>query len=790
MQGLKSLKIAHKLPLFVVGFGVLLTAIIVTISTINFQKSAFQQAENQFESLIAGRKTAFQALLRGVNADLLTLASTPSTATAIQRLSAAWSNLGAEASDIARKTYIAENPFPAGERHMLDRGKQTIPYNIHHSKFHPSFRTLLTAKGYYDAFLISMPGDVIYTVFKEDDYGTNLMNGAYKDSDLAVLFREALEAEAGKVIFSDVTPYAPSNNEAAAFAATKIVAPSGQTVGVVVLQIPMNMINSIMNDDQGIGDSVDIFLAGPDLTARSSSRFEDGHAVLDQLPASDYLTQALEGNGHFTTEATGLRGQPVAAYAESIPLERGTWVIAIEQDRQELLAPVVRDRNILTIASLLGAAVMSIFGWLFAGRITRPLARICRNMDAVSSGNLDTDVPDANRGDEIGEIGKTLVSMQEDLQQARIAEEHRAELQQEQQIVVENLSAGLVRLSEGDFTLPIEQVFSGEHEKLRLNYNQTIETLSGTVSQVIDASSSIRNGATEISRASDDLSNRTESQAATLEETAAALDELTASVKSAADGARSVEATMDEAKKEAENTGEVVQSAVAAMTEIEQSSDHIGQIISVIDDIAFQTNLLALNAGVEAARAGEAGKGFAVVASEVRALAQRSSDAAMEIKTLISDSSKQVERGVDLVGKAGDALNNIVERVSHISKLVSGIAEGAVEQSTGLNEINTGVTQLDQVTQQNAAMVEQATAAGHLLSADSTQLAQLVSRFSIKDGAKVVQMKTEDSLPAAQDQIPSAHGNDDWDLDEATPAPSPVAAQTGGNAAQDLWQDF
>jgi methyl-accepting chemotaxis protein len=563
MQGLKSLKIAYKLPLFVVGFGALLTAIIVTISTINFQKSAFHQAEHQFASLVAGRKTAFQSLLRGVNADLLTLASTPSTATAIQRLSA-----------IARKAYITDNPFPAGERHNLDRGKQTIPYNIHHSKFHPSFRTLLTAKGYYDAFLISMPGDVIYSVFKEDDYGTNLLNGKYKDSDLGLLFQKALEAETGKVVFSDISPYAPSADAPAAFAATKVVVPSGQTVGVVVLQIPMGLINSIMNDDKGIGDSVDIFLAGPDLTARSQSRFEDGHATLDQLPASDYLTQALEGNGAFTTEATGLRGQPVAAYAEDIPLESGTWVIAIEQDRAELLAPVVRDRNILLIASLAGAAVMSILGWLFAGTITRPLDRICQNMDAVSSGNLDTDVPEAERGDEIGKIGKTLVSMQEDLQQARIAEEQRAELQQEQQIVVENLSAGLVRLSEGDFSLPIEQVFSGEHEKLRLNYNQTIETLSGTVSQVINASSSIRNGATEISHASDDLSNRTESQAATLEETAAALDELTASVKSAAEGARSVEATMGEAKQEAENTGEVVQSAVSAMTEIEQFEPH------------------------------------------------------------------------------------------------------------------------------------------------------------------------------------------------------------------------
>ncbi|MEP1496434.1 methyl-accepting chemotaxis protein, partial [Pseudophaeobacter sp.] len=281
----------------------------------------------------------------------------------------------------------------------------------------------------------------------------------------------------------------------------------------------------------------------------------------------------------------------------------------------------------------------------------------------------------------------------------------------------------------------------------------------------------------------------TESQAATLEETAAALDELTASVRSAAEGASSVEATMEAAKKEAEISGEVVQSAVSAMTEIEQSSNHIGQIISVIDDIAFQTNLLALNAGVEAARAGEAGKGFAVVASEVRALAQRSSDAAMEIKTLIGDSSKQVARGVDLVGKAGEALDSIVGQVSHISKLVSGIAEGAVEQSTGLNEINTGVTQLDQVTQQNAAMVEEATAAGHMLNADSSKLAELVAIFKLDGSAPVVQMPTA-AAPMAPTVAPSAHGEDDWDLEAATSAAAPISVSTDGNAAKDMWQDF
>lgn len=324
--------------------------------------------------------------------------------------------------------------------------------------------------------------------------------------------------------------------------------------------------------------------------------------------------------------------------------------------------------------------------------------------------------------------------------QTLVAEEAQAKAtksQQDAEHVVKTVGSHLGEMARGRLDCAISGSFPGEYEELRTNFNAAVASLKDTMKQVVGASESIKNGATEVSQASDDLSHRTESQAATLEETAAALEEMTVSVKSAADGARNVENTMDEARKEAESSGEIVTKAVAAMSTIESSSDKIAQIIGVIDDIAFQTNLLALNAGVEAARAGEAGKGFAVVASEVRGLAQRSADAATEIKVLITESSKQVEQGVTLVGDAGKSIDTIVRRVNEISKLISDIANGAVEQSTGLGEINTGVSQLDNVTQQNAAMVEQATAAGHMLQADATKLSGLMARFELDQKTSV-----------------------------------------------------
>jgi methyl-accepting chemotaxis protein len=262
--------------------------------------------------------------------------------------------------------------------------------------------------------------------------------------------------------------------------------------------------------------------------------------------------------------------------------------------------------------------------------------------------------------------------------------------------------------------------------------------LKDTISVVVTNVSAIRTGSGEISQAADDLSRRTEQQAASLEETAAALDEITATVNRTAAGARQAAETVRAAKSDAETSGNIVRDAVSAMGAIEQSAREINQIIGVIDEIAFQTNLLALNAGVEAARAGDAGRGFAVVASEVRALAQRSAEAAKAIKALITASTGQVTTGVSLVGQTGEALQRIVGRVAEIDDLMSEIAASAQEQASGLHQVNIAVNQMDQVTQQNAAMVEESTAASHSLTQEAASLAGSVSRFQISPAAQLV----------------------------------------------------
>ncbi|MBU1385215.1 MAG: cache domain-containing protein, partial [Alphaproteobacteria bacterium] len=425
------------------------------------------------------------------------------------------------------------------------------------------------------------------------------------------------------------------------------------------------------------------------------------------------------------------------------------WVIGSGVYTDQVAAAVGKAALGLGALALLVIVLMAGAGWRIGRSVSRPVVALSQRMRSLADGDRTSEIPGLKRGDEVGQMAAALEVFRdaaitaerleaEAVTTREAAEAERARNQQqadiaagEQAIVVEALGEGLDHLMRGDLTYTLTQTFPADYAKLQADFNAAIGQLKEAMSVVSNNVSAIRSGAGEIAQASDDLSRRTEQQAASLEETAAALDEITATVNRTASGARQASETVQAAKGDAETSGNVVRDAVGAMGAIEKSAQEISQIIGVIDEIAFQTNLLALNAGVEAARAGDAGRGFAVVASEVRALAQRSAEAAKEIKVLISASTSQVNAGVSLVGQTGEALQRIVSRVAEIDGLVSEIAASAQEQATGLQQVNTAVNQMDQVTQQNAAMVEQSTAASHSLSQEAETLAGSVSRFQI-----------------------------------------------------------
>jgi methyl-accepting chemotaxis protein len=362
----------------------------------------------------------------------------------------------------------------------------------------------------------------------------------------------------------------------------------------------------------------------------------------------------------------------------------------------------------------------------------------------------------------------------------QILETERRRDAQNQGAIVTALGEALARVARGDLTARVDGEVASEFQALQGDFNNALRMLEEAMGQVAGATEGIRLGADEIGLAADDLSRRTEQQAASLEETAAALDEITATVRTTASGAKQASTVIAAAKTDAERSGEVVSDAVSAMGQIESSSREIGKILGVIDEIAFQTNLLALNAGVEAARAGEAGRGFAVVAQEVRALAQRSADAAKEIEKLISTSTRQVEAGVSLVGQTGEALRGIVGKVAEIDGLVTGIAASAQEQSTGLHQVNIAVNQMDQVTQQNAAMVEQTTAATHSLKGQSAELGRLLGGFTLSSARRAVAPAAAPAAPASRPQM-SRPGSS---------APLRRASGSAAVAVDEGWQEF
>jgi methyl-accepting chemotaxis protein len=405
------------------------------------------------------------------------------------------------------------------------------------------------------------------------------------------------------------------------------------------------------------------------------------------------------------------------------------------------------------MATLVATLIIGLVAWSEATR--RALDGLSRSVDALGAGQYDQPLRSPDTDDQqVQALAKGLDGVQRKLateQAARVAEdaeraaadvEQRRHLQEvetyarTQLTAVNTLGQGVEKLAEGDLISRLrEDAFPPEARKIPTDFNAAVDNLQQTLAGVLGAARSLRAGCGDIAAAAEDLAQRTDRQAAGLERTAAALDQITATVTKSSGNAEKARGVTQSAKSNAEKSGLVVREAVEAMGGIEKSSQSITQIIGVIDEIAFQTNLLALNAGVEAARAGDAGRGFAVVAQEVRALAQRSADAAKEIKGLIRASSEQVDKGVKLVGETGQTLDQILGQVIEINDLVGEIAASSKEQAGGLAEVNAAVNQMGQVIHQNGAMVEQSAAATNALAAEVEELERLLGGFQV--GAQI-----------------------------------------------------
>ncbi|MBG1231796.1 methyl-accepting chemotaxis protein [Aestuariivirga litoralis] len=470
-------------------------------------------------------------------------------------------------------------------------------------------------------------------------------------------------------------------------------------------------------------------------TAREIIDGIDGHAAEAKAKLPDFLDQF-----HKLEDQLGDMGEKIQTAAG----DQSTQLSEFANYNRLLMLGVL-------VFSVIAAALM---GLMLRLQVINPLNKLVTVIRKLADGDVNVDPPGVRRGDELGMIARavaifrdheiTLRAEREEQGRAKLqADEDRrsaeaAAINNERSLVMKAIGGAMEKLARKDLTYRLKSDLPEAYRKLQGDFNDAIGAFERVIEKLSQSSSAITTGTREITTASDDLTQRTEMQAANLEETAAAVSDITNKVRATATGAGHAREVVSAAKNEAAQSGEIVRQAIDAMNSIEGSSKQITQIIGVIDEIAFQTNLLALNAGVEAARAGDAGRGFAVVAQEVRALAQRSAEAAKQIKTLIASSHAQVQHGVRLVGDTSTLLERIVRRVVEINDVVADIATGAADQAQSLGQVNSAVDSMDKATQQNAAMVEETTAATHQLAILSTELHDIVSTFAISGGTKPI----------------------------------------------------
>lgn len=658
-------------------------------------------------------------------------------------------NAGAE----LRKVFVTENPNPADQREKLL--KPTGPSGFYYSTHETAQADIgrdLQGTPFSDLLMADMDGAVIYSYKKGDAFAQNLKSAEWSASSLGQVYAKAV-VNAGKAT-DDSAPSAfsglkvdPQSKQGAIYFAVPIVK-FGSPKGIILFQVRDDIIASMLSKGNDAGSS-----------AQSVVISQDGSVI--GVDAAGHLTTVDNAPYGFASSALSADGISVAdlqrpdgaarAYARPIAFGDDHFLMVESLLMSELNAGSLTIALLLTglglgVLVVVALATGGIMKLLFA-----PLARLANVTRDVAEGKLDSEIGSQGRTDEIGTMAKALASFRQSLLDQKhmelAAAETRARAEEERlqrtaereaeagalQDVVGTLDEGLHHLATGDLAYRIDSAFPSELEALRVNFNEALATLSETMTAIGGNSMAVHSGSEEMRTGATELAGRTERQASSITETAAAIGEITDAVRHQLARAEQAERIARDAQLETQGSGQVMRETIAAMEAIQNSSRQINQIISVIDSIAFQTNLLALNAGVEAARAGEAGRGFAVVAQEVRELAQRSSSAAKEITNLLKKSTTEVETGVALVEKAGTALDGIGAHVEAINTQIREIMRSTREEAETLRQINLAVTDLDSMTQQNAAMVEETTAAIHRLASEAGEMDTRLGNFTLVD---------------------------------------------------------
>jgi methyl-accepting chemotaxis protein len=668
-------KISFKLPAYIVGAALVSGLAIGVANDLTAEAQLHAEVEQKLVGIMESRKSALKDYVSSIEQDLRSMAVNDMVQQSLSAFTAAYRSVGNDPVKQLQDLYITNNPHPTGEKHKLDEASDDSEYSMQHSLVHTKFRTLLIERDYYDIFLVDMQGNVVYTVFKELDYATNLKNGKYKDTDLAVVANKAIAGgKQGQLFFEDFEPYAPSFGAAASFMATPVLADDGTPLGALIFQMPIARINNIMQQRAGLGESGESYIVGTDFLMRSDSRFSEESTILKTKVEGPTTKAGLNGKSGIA-KVLDYRGISVMSAHAPFEILGTTWAIMTEIDSDEAFAGVQTMRTTSFIIGLMVVLIVGVVGFFLSRTIATPMVRLTNVMGSLAEGDNDIDVPCQARADELGDMGQAVQVFKDNaIEKLRLEEEEKKAV------------AGRERQKDA------ERQREAEENEVRQARQENIDKLTSgfgdTVEEVLTA---VASQSTEMESSAQSM---TEIAKQTLDESmtvASAAEQASASVQTVSSAAEELSASISEISRQVSHSAEISGRAVEAaegtnqtIRDLAEGAQRIGEVVDLINDIANQTNLLALNATIEAARAGDAGKGFAVVASEVKNLASQTAQATEDIGAQISGIQNTTHEAVA-------AIESIGSTIAEMSEISTAIASAVEEQGAATGEISRNV---------------------------------------------------------------------------------------------------
>ncbi|MDY0872217.1 methyl-accepting chemotaxis protein [Dongia rigui] len=702
------MKLAAKMPAAVTALIAVALMALGLIAVFFAQAALKESAEGKLTALVDARAAALESYLGTIAEDLKLFALTDDTRLAMDAFSKAYAELP---PGEARKLYVDTNPNPAKLMDLM-AAQDGSAYSAAHARFHPWYKALAETRGYYDLFLVDINGNVVYSYTKEPDYGTNLADGEWKDSDLARVWQKIQDGKGSvAVAFSDFAAYAPSKGVPASFIGTPIMRGT-DLIGTLIFQMPVGRINAVMQRAEGMGVSGETYIVGADLKMRSDSRFlkpGDPSSILNQDVKTSSVEAGLKGETGIGV-VDDYRGVPVLSAYKPITFEGTSWVIIGEVDAAEIFAPVTHTRNIILMVGFVALLVAVAIGFFGARAITGPLAALTRIMGEMADGNYSVTVPATTRKDELGDMAQATEQFRGKLIEGRALSEQQAAEQQRQIERGKRMEAAVAHFDKA--------------------IGAVVEGVSAAATELQSTAQSMASTAEETAQQANVVAAAAEEMTQNVQTVASATEELSASISEISNQVIESNRVVNEAVAQAETTNDRVRTLSAA-------AEKIGDVVTLINAIASQTNLLALNATIEAARAGEAGKGFAVVASEVKNLAMQTARATDEIGGQV----RAIQQSSESSAEAIQGITLVINRVSEISTTIASAVE---EQGAATQEISRNVQQAADGTSEVSANIGGVTEASRETSLASGQVLTAAAELA-KNGA-VLRQEVESFL--------------------------------------------